>query len=256
MKNITFALIVLSAFACKINAQTIKADSTNQIKKNEIGLILNPIGVALLGASPNGQRMGITYKKGLKTPSLYLTSGVYYQSYKNDFDRGNELTLEVNGLLRNIQYHKEITNKAILSLGAEKRWTVSQCPAIVTYLGIEMLFSYGNEYSNIGNQWMKADTSHGLEYSMQNLQSDSDFIQTKKMNRTIVGGGVQINSGVQLHLGKRFYLFAQAAPSLMLSTGTRVEENFITNTTTKYKTSQFDFDMRALVSDIGFVYKF
>jgi hypothetical protein len=51
-------------------------------------------------------------------------------------------------------------------------------------------------------------------------------------------------------------LFAQAAPSLMLSTGTRVEENFINNTTNKYKTSQFDFDMRALVSDIGLVYKF
>jgi hypothetical protein len=42
----------------------------------------------------------------------------------------------------------------------------------------------------------------------------------------------------------------------MLSTGTRVEENFINNTTYKYKTSQFDFDMRALVSDIGLVYKF
>ena len=225
-------------------------------KQNEIGLIINPIGVALLGATPNGQRMGVIYKKSLKTPTLYFTSGFYYQRLKNDFDRGNELTLEVNGLLRNIQYRKEITNKAILSLGAEKRWIVNQYPAIVTYLGIEMLFSYGNEFSNTGNQWMKADTSYGLEYSMQNLQPDSDFVQTKETNRMNIGGGIQLNAGIQLHLGKRCYLFAQAAPSLMLSTGTRVEENFINNTTYKYKTSQFDFGMRALVSDIGLVYKF
>jgi hypothetical protein len=141
-------------------------------------------------------------------------------------------------------------------LGAEKRWIVNQYPAIVTYLGIEMLFSYGNEFSNTGNQWMKADTTNGLEYGVQFLQSDSDFVQTKKTNRTNIGGGIQINAGIQLYLGKRCYLFAQAAPSLMLSTGTRVEENFINNTTNKYKTSQFDFDMRALVSDIGLVYKF
>jgi hypothetical protein len=103
---------------------------------------------------------------------------------------------------------------------------------------------------------MKADTTYGLDYGVQILQSDSDFVQTKKTNRTNIGGGIQINAGIQLHLGKRCYLFAQAAPSLMLSTGTRVEENFINNTTNKYKTSQFDFDMRALVSDIGLVYKF
>lgn len=248
-------------FAMLITASTTFANSKDSlsgtsIKKNEIGLILNPIGVALLGATPNGQRLGITYKKQLKKPNTYFTSGLYYQRYKNDFDKGNELTLEVNGILRNIQFRNEKTNKVMLSLGAEKRWTVSQCPAIVTYLGFEVLLSSGNEFSSIGSQWMKADTSHGLEYSLHTLSPDSDFVQTKRINRSIIGGGLQFNAGVQLHLGKKCYLFAQAAPSIMLSTGTRVEEDLTAKTTSKYKTSQFDFDLRAIVSDIGFVYKF
>ena len=255
MKTIYF-LIALILIGSSTFANLNDSLSTTSTKKNEIGLILNPVGIVLLGATPNGQRLGITYNRKLNKPGIFFTSGMYYQSYKNDFEKGKELTLEVNGLLRNIQYRNEITDKVMLSLGAEKRWTVSQCPAIVTYLGFEMLFSYGNEFASIGNQWMKADTSHGLEYSMQNLQSDSDFIQTNRTNRTIIGGGIQLNAGVQLHLGKRFYLFAQAAPSFIFSTGTRVEEDLITNSSSKYQTSQFDFDMRALVSDIGLSFKF
>jgi hypothetical protein len=247
------ALLVLGS---KSYANTNDSLPKTLTKKNEIGLILNPIGIALLGAAPNGQRFGITYKRKLNESSTYLTSGVYHQSYKNDFEKGNEITLEINGLLRNIQYRNESENNTMLSLGAEQRWTVSQCPAIVTYLGAEMLLSYGNEFSNIGNQWMKADTSHGLEYSIQTLQADSNFIQTKRVKRNTFGGGIQFNAGVQLHLGKRFYLFAQAAPSFLFITGTRVEEDLKNNTTTKFKTSQFDFDMRAIVSDIGLVYKF
>lgn len=251
-----YLIIAANVLVCGVYASSNDTITNQSAKKNEIGLILNPVGIVLLGGQLNGQRLGIAYKKEMKTPRLYFTSGIYYQHYRNDFNKGNELTLEVNGLLRNIQYRNEVKDQALLSLGAEKRWTVSQCPVIVTYLGFEMLFSYGNEFSNIGNQWMKTDTTQGVAYSMQNLQADADFIQTNRTHRTIIGGGIQFNAGVQLHLGKRCYLFAQTAPSFMLSTGTRVEENYITNTSAKYKTSQFDFDLRALVSDIGFVYKF
>jgi hypothetical protein len=109
MKTIYFFLALLfvesSSFA---NSNDSLPKSTT--KKNEIGMILNPVAVVLLGASPNGQRLGITYKRKLNEANTYITSGIYYQSYKSDFERGKELTLEVNGLLRNIQYRNDITN--------------------------------------------------------------------------------------------------------------------------------------------------
>jgi hypothetical protein len=225
-------------------------------KKNEIGMILNPVGIVLLGAQPTGQRIGMMYKRNFKTPNIYFTTGVYYQGFSNNINRDHQLTLALSGASRNIQYSIESNNRALLSFGVEKRWTISQCPAIVTYLGLEYLMSYGVENSNIGSQWIRTDTIQGIESGIHTVDVASDFIQNKRVVKTTIGGGVQINAGIQLHLNKRFYLFVQTAPSLMLSAATREEEDIINNSTVKYKASQFDFDMRALVSDIGLSYKF
>lgn len=256
MKKITLALIILLGLSNRINAQTLNTDSTNNVKKNEMGMILNPVGIALLGAQPTGQRIGISMKRSLKIPNVYFTTGVYYQGFSNQINRDNQLTLEVSGPLRNIQYRIETNNRAFLSFGAEKRWTVSQCPSIVTYLGFEYLMSYGVEYSSTGSQWMKSDTVQGADLAVQPMEVVSDFNQTKKISKTSYGFGVQFNAGVQLHLNKRLYIFAQTAPSMMFSTGQRKETDLITQTTKNYQSSQYDFDMRALVSDVGLFYKF
>lgn len=225
-------------------------------KSNEIGLILNPLGIVLLGVQPSGQRIGVSFKKLLKSPQVYFTTGLYYQGFSNNIDKDKQLTLEVKGTSRNIQYSIESNNKLFLSFGAEKRWTVSQCPAIVTYLGFEVLMSYGIENSSTGSQWMKSDSLQGVELNYQPMLAVSDFNQTKRVTRTSFGGGVQCNAGVQLHLNKRFYLFAQVAPTMLFTSGSRVENNLVAQTTTQFRTSQFDFDIRALVSDVGLFYKF
>ena len=123
MKTI-YLIIAANMLVCGVYASSNDTITNHSTKKNEIGLILNPVGIVLLGGQLNGQRLGISYKKEMKTPRLYFTSGIYYQRYRNDFNKGNELTLEVNGLLRNIQYRNEVKDQAMLSLGAEKRWTV------------------------------------------------------------------------------------------------------------------------------------
>jgi hypothetical protein len=256
MKNITFVLSVFLGLAGKINAQAIKNDTIKEFKKNEIGMILNPVGIVLLGAQPTGQRMGVLVKRSLKSSNVYFTTGAYYQGFTNQINKDNQLTLEVSGTLRNIQYRIETSNKAFLSFGAEKRWAISQCPSIVTYLGFEYLISYGAEYANTGSQWMKADTLQGVELDVPNMQAVSDFNQTNKVTKNTYGFGVQFNAGVQMHLNKRLYLFAQTAPSMLLSTGRRKETNVLNQTTNTYQSSQFDFDMRSLVSDVGLFYKF
>jgi len=255
MKTIQI-LLALLFFSITVLANSKDSLSQKSTKKNEVGLILNPVGIVLLGAAPTGQRIGVTYKKGIKIPNVYLTSGAYYQGYSNNFNKMKELTLEVNGPLRNIQYNIENAHKVLLSFGAEQRWSISKCPAVTTYLGYELLFSYGIENTNIGSQWMKADTSKPVDYSMQTLEAVSDFKRTSQVSRANVGIGAQFNAGLQLHLNKRFYLFAQTSPAVMFSKVTSEEENLVSNTSKKYKSNQFDFDMRALVSDIGLTYKF
>jgi len=252
--NFLFALLFLSATSFANSKDSLEHTLS---KKYEIGLVLNPIGIILLGGAPSGQRIGVLYKHKLKPTQLYFTSGLYYQGINNrGFERKNEITLEVNGLLRNVQYNIETTNRAFASLGLEKRWFVNSCPQIITYLGTELILSYGTENTNTGNQWLKTDSVTIAEVGNQLLQPVSEFKQTLQVRKTNIGGGIQFNAGLQLYLNKRFYLFAQAAPSFIISTVTREEENFITNSAYKYKASQFDFDMRALVSDFGFVYKF
>jgi hypothetical protein len=233
-------------------------DSLKAIKtqKNEIGLILNPFAISLLGGTPNGHRMGAMYKRALKAPGVYFTTGLYYQGYDGSFDNNNELTLEVNGLLRNIQFRNESFNKGLLSFGAEKRWELRSCPKIVAYLGLEYQFLYGKENVYVGNQWMKVDTTYGLDFSMQMLQPDSNFVATEKVDVNNIGMGLQLNAGLQFHLSKRFYLFAHAAPSFSFISSNRVYQNFIQETSNKYKTFQYNFEMRAVVSDVGLVYKF
>jgi len=256
MKTIYF---MLSALFITSDVAANSKDSLEHVsaKKHEIGVIINPIGIILLGGAPSGQRIGVLYKHKLKPTQLYFTSGLYYQGINNrGFERKNEITLEVDGLLRNVQYNIETTNMAFASLGLEKRWFVNSCPQIITYLGTELILSYGTENTNTGNQWLKTDSVTIAEVGNQLLQPVSEFKQTLQVRKTNIGGGIQFNAGLQLYLNKRFYLFAQAAPSFIISTVTREEENFITNSAYKYKASQFDFDMRALVSDFGFVYKF
>jgi len=226
-------------------------------KKNEIGLLLNPVGIILLGAAPSGQRLGVSYKHKLKESQLFFTSGIYYQGRNyQGFDRENEITLEVNGLLRNIQYNIESNNKLFAGLGIEKRWILSACPKVLTYVGAEFIMAYGAQNTNIGNQWMKTDSIFIAEIGNQSFEAVSDFKQTKEVHKTSFGAGFQINAGLQLHLNKRFYLFAQTAPSFLLSTVTQTENDYTVNNSTQTRSSNFDFDLRALVSDVGLFYKF
>ena len=256
MKTIYFFLALLfvesSSFA---NSNDSLPKSTT--KKNEIGMILNPVAVVLLGASPNGQRLGASYKHKLKPTQLYFTSGIYYQGRNyQGFERENEITLEVKGLLRNIQYKIENNNKLFAGFGIEKRWIVSACPKVLTYVGAEFIMTYGSQNTNIGNQWMKTDSIIISELGNQYFEAVSDFEQIKEVNKTLIGGGFQINAGIQVHLNKRFYFFAQTAPSFLLTSVTQTENDFITNNTKQTKSSNFDFDIRALVSDIGLSLKF
>jgi hypothetical protein len=226
-------------------------------KKNEIGLLLNPVGIVLLGSAPSGQRLGVSYKHKLKQSQLFLTSGIYYQGRNyQGFERENEITLEVNGLLRNIQYNKENNNKVFAGLGVEKRWIVSACPKVLFYVGAEFIMAYGAQNTNIGNQWMKTDSIIIAEIGTQYFEAVSDYKQTKEVNKTSIAAGFQTNAGLQLHLNKRFYLFAQTAPSFLISSVTQTEKDFTTNNSVQTKSSNFDFDMRALVSDVGLFYKF
>lgn len=256
MKTIFFFLA--SIFIIPVSYANSK-DSLENIdtKKHEVGLILNPVGIVLLGAAPSGQRIGISYKHQLKATDLYFTSGLYYQGRNGrGFNLENEITLEVNGLLRNVQYNIESTNKVIGSLGIEKRWLVNTCPKIITYLGAEVLMAYGTVNNSIGNQWMKSDSVTIAEIGNQTLQPVSDFKQTMEVNKTIIGGGFQLNAGLQFHLNKRLYLFAQTAPSFLLSSISYKENDYLLNTSKQTKSTNFDLDIRALVSDIGMVFKF
>lgn len=255
MKTIYFLLAVLISTSA-VNAQSKDSTANFSAKKHEIGMILNPIGIILLGAEPTGQRFGVAYKQNFKKPSVFLTSGVYYQGYNNKLNSRNELTLEVNGPLRNVQYNRESANKILVGLGAEKRKVLNTCPQIVAYFGAELLFAYGEVNASIGNQWMQLDTTIHYDYAPQNLQPAGDFMQTRSLTTTTIGGGFQLNTGLQFHLSKRMYLFAQTAPSFLLSSSTRSERDLLSKTTTTYKASQFDFDMRALIGDIGLFYRF
>jgi hypothetical protein len=256
MKTIYFFFAVL--FLCNSSFANSKDSLEHTLsKKHEIGFILNPIGIILLGAAPNGQRLGVSYKHKLKQSQLFFTSGIYYQGRNyQGFERENEITLEVNGLLRNIQYNKENNNKLFAGFGIEKRWIVSACPKVLTYVGAEFMMAYGAQNTNIGNQWMKTDSITIAEIGNQSFEAVSDFKQTKEVNKTSIGAGFQINAGLQFHLNKRFYLFAQTAPSFLLSSVTQTEKDFTANNSTQFKSTNFDFDMRALVSDIGLFYKF
>lgn len=250
--------IIFSIFICASVVSAHSADSllkpTSQ--KNEIGFILNPAGIVLLGAEPQGQRIGISYKRNYKQSDIFLSSGVYYQGYNNNYNRSNELTLEVNGLLRNVQFKRETANKLILGFGVEKRKVISECPKVVSYFGVEAQLAYAEQNTNVGNQWMKADSNNIMFESSINLQPAGDFIPTNNITKTTIGGGFQLNAGFQLHLNKRIYLFAQAAPSFHISSTSRKENDYISNTSTTFNSSQFDFEMRALVSDIGLFIKF
>ncbi len=256
MKTI-YLMLSITFLATNVNANS--NDSLEHVasKKNEIGLLLNPVGIILLGAAPSGQRLGVSYKHKLKQSQLFFTSGIYYQGRNyQGFERENEITLEVNGLLRNIQYNKENNNKIFAGIGLEKRWVLSACPKVLTYIGAELIVAYGAQNTNTSNQWMKTDSIIIAEIGNQSFEAISDFKQTKEVNKTSIGAGFQINAGLQLHLNKRFYLFAQTAPSFLLSTVTQTEKDFTANNSTQTRSSNFDFDMRALVSDVGLFYKF
>ncbi len=238
-----------------LHAQKIDSTRSFQASKNEFGIIANPIGVVLLGAEPLGKRIGISYKRNYKNPDLYITSGAYYQGYSDYNDKNKEQTLELTGWLRKIQRNSESSHRGTLALGVEKRKVWNACPLIIAYYGIEAQFNYTMVDQNIGFQWYEADSTANIDNNFYQFRPISDFVQTRNVTKTIIGSGFQVNLGVQLHLNKRFYLFAQTAPSFLLSRTTRVDNDILNNRKDVSRISTFDFDMRAVIADIGIFLK-
>lgn len=250
MKNLIY-LIVCMAIAVHVRAQ--KADSTTSVKvlNNELGVIANPVGIILLGAEPIGKRVGISFKRNCFKSDTYITSGAYYQGYRNYNDKYKEQTLEIDGWLRKIQLNLESSHTGVMALGIEKRRTWNSCPKIIAYYGTEAQFNYGKTNQNIGFQWQEADSTSKIENNPYQFRPVSEFIPTKNITKTIIGGGFQVNLGLQLHLNKRIYLFAQTAPSFILAATTRVDNDILNNEKNEFKYSTFNFDMRAVIGDIG-----
>lgn len=226
-----------------------------KIRKNEIGLLASPVGIVLLGGSPTGQRIGISYKRNSGKKYLF-TSGLYYQGFQNSFP-GREITLQIDGNKRNIQTVQSKSGKGSLSLGLERRWAMKTIPGLTKFVGAELTMGYGFNDEAVLRQWWELDSLSTEIRPGQEYLSPSGVPNLVYQNlTTTLSSGIALNAGLLLNINKRFYAMAQFSIEMGLGFQDINEHNYLTGETKNYKATVFDFNQRGLIGDIGLYYRF
>lgn len=254
-----FALICFSFLYLDISAQAKEPEPNSPtpqiIRKNEIGLLASPVGIILLGGSPSGQRMGISYKRNNGKPYLF-TGGMYYTGFGTPFPP-REFTVKIDKNKREIQYNRDKSAKGNISLGMERRWPMKSVPALTRFIGAEITAGYAEYSQNVFRQWMEIDSVQGLQNPGQEilLPSGSSNLCYRKNTRTI-STGLAFNAGLQYRLSERFYAMAQFSLAFEMGFQEVNEQNNLTGESRHYKASVLDFNQRGLIGDIGVYYRF
>jgi hypothetical protein len=258
MKNLILVLTV-SFFSTALFGQAKEEPSTVTLllkqRKNEIGLLASPVGIVLLGGSPSGQRMGLSYKRNSGKKYLF-TSGIYYQGSQSPYPP-KEFTIQIDGNKRNIQTVRERFGKGSLSLGLERRWKMKRIPALTKFLGAELTMGYGVNNQDVTRQWWELDSTNTEQKPGQELllPVGNPSITYNKMVSTIYSG-VALNAGLQLQISDRFYAMAQFSMAFELGFQEVQEKNNLTGESSSFKANVLDFNQRGLIGDIGLFYKF
>lgn len=258
MKKLIVILLIFGT-ANSILAQA-REENTNlsmssPSRKNEIGFLASPVGIVLLGGSPSGQRVGISYKRNNGKKYLF-TGGLYYAGYQNPYPF-KEFTVQIDKNQREIQTSRERNNRGSLSLGIERRWPMKTIPALTKFLGAELTAGYGENDQGVFRQWMELDSLNGTKIPGQEVLNPTGaaFLCYRKITKTI-STGLALNAGLQLKMSERFYAMVQFSMALDLGFQEIQEQNFLTGETGNYKTSVFDFNQRGIIGDIGVYYRF
>jgi hypothetical protein len=257
MKKLMFALVVCLA-TTQIFAQAQEPTDVSimpKIRKNEIGLLASPVGIVLLGGSPSGQRIGISYKRNSGKKYLF-TSGIYYQGFQNNY-AGRDITLQIDGKKRNIQSMQSKSGKGSVSLGLERRWAMKTIPALTKFVGAEITFGYGFKDEAVFRQWWELDSlSTEIRPGQEYLVPTGTPNLVYQHLTTTLSTGIALNAGLQLRINNRFYAMAQFSMEMGLGFNDTNEHNHLTGESKNYKATVFDFNQRGLIGDIGLYYRF
>jgi hypothetical protein len=252
------SLLVACLIATQIFAQAQEPSEVviaPKIRKNEIGLLASPLGIVLLGGSPSGQRMGISYKRNTGKKYLF-TTGIYYQGFQNNFP-GREITLQIDGNKRNIQTVLYKSGKSSISLGLERRWAMKTLPALTKFVGAELTMGYGFNDEAVLRQWWELDSLNTEVRPGYEILSPTGTPTLVYQNlTTTISSGIALNAGLQLNINKRFYAMAQFSMEMGLGFKDINENNHLTGETKNNKATVFDFNQRGLIGDIGLYYRF
>jgi hypothetical protein len=244
--------ILLSGLATKVFSQK---DSLPSIgKTNEIGINIGSVLLIALGGDPYSQPLGLTYKKTNRRLA-YKFSYNYYSNGTSPYATQKETEYLIMDSIKYDITKQSKNRKHDFRVGAEYRLMFKN--KLTMFLGADLLIGYA-EMSSITNRTaFKIDSINVSHNSESNYYLS--YLDNKIKNKNVdymLNTGLAFNVGLIVPLTKRFQIACSHRTDLILSNINRVNKDYQTNQSNKFKYYRFDFDYGIPITEIALYYRF
>ena len=252
--KIIIALATAIAVSCGTFATETKFDST-KVRKNELGLNIAPLAVALMGGSSYYPRYALTYKRWF-TEKRAIRIGVSYNEQVGDYPLGGlpYKTLQLTDSTRRDYYsYYQANEKYQLNLGYQfifgKR-KLKQFAGIDLILGLyhSHYYSYAEtiEFDTTGVGQSNAGLYETLLYStdLGTTNYDTKFI------------GLSPFYGIMFPVSKRFSVSAQVGYDFTYGITTATKSIYSAGQPQSYTYNVFEINSPGIVNDVSLIYRF
>ncbi len=249
-------IILTTSFFFVLTTQQIygQTDSTTLTnKKNEIGLNVGPVILAMLGSPPYSQPFGLTYKRVFN--KWAFRTNLTFKPISNDaYSSITEKTKVNDSTLIWITYNRRnwsLTGR----IGIEYRHKFKRGWYFVTGVDIHGQHSVNNraiteanfKIDSIGNSGSAEQFYHTTFKEQKNLFEEKVTIKQ-------VGLGLTI--GTIIPLSKHWLILAQFRADGSVGPSNRKTTDFVTGKTVNSSSTSFDFNTGAAFSELSIFYRF
>ncbi len=240
MKNLIFVL--LSVFILEIKAQdSLPIKELVRIRKNEIGLNVLPLFIAISGASSNyNDLFNFTYRRLLKPKhALRITSGIYLNG--NDWSNGYPLIVSKSNSVTVYQTNYS-TGRVNVQSGIGYEYILGK-RKLKHVFGCDLTYNYQKVTSNRSYYQIKDSTDVNNNMHQTYSSIDTGIVSKSFINHKL---GANLFYSLRYPLGNKWLLTA----STILSYQTWRSDEFAKKSTIN------QFDVKGLVSEVSLFYRF
>ncbi len=253
MKASTVILMLIILFSFHLTKSYAQSDTTEKVRKNELGLSVGPILLVTLGSTPYAQPIGITYKRVLG--KWALRSNFTLRPWEDSWPGFENETKQISDSMQVRRNTNRDNISYIGRVGYEYRYLSKRGWYIVGGIDLQAQQTIGGK--KIQQALYKIDSVSNAgtaEPQFHTTFINSEVLLTESWTTTQLGLGLSM--GVMIPAGKRWWISALCRADTFFGPTRRVISDYVEGSVQKYNTSTFDFTSGPALTEISIYFRF